>query len=107
MLLADHTGRAGALPGVTVLRLVDGVLTPAAVCDPADGPHTIVELRRPGDPADALRALAPAAQSWTGRGQLTVRVPAERADALLAAALSTGCSVLGRGACGCPVSEAG
>jgi ABC-2 type transport system ATP-binding protein len=95
MILADHTGRAGALPGVTVLRLVDGVLTPAAVGQPVDGAHTVVELRCPGDTADALRVLAPAGESWTGRGQLTVRVPAERGDALLAAALSAGCSVLG------------
>jgi energy-coupling factor transporter ATP-binding protein EcfA2 len=95
MLVADHTGRAGTLPGVTVLRLVDGVLTPVAVGQPVDGAHTVVELRCPGDSADALRALAPAGETWTGRGQLTVRVPAERGDALLAAALAAGCSVLG------------
>ncbi|MEN3265389.1 MAG: type transport system ATP-binding protein [Pseudonocardia sp.] len=95
MLVADHTGRAGTLPGVTVLRLVDGVLTPVAVGQPVDGAHTVVELRCPGDSADALRALAPAGESWTGRGQLTVRVPAERGDALLAATLAAGCSVLG------------
>ncbi|GAA1321484.1 ABC transporter ATP-binding protein [Pseudonocardia xinjiangensis] len=97
MLLADHSGRAGALPGATVLRLADGVLTPAAMdagTDAADGVQTVVELRCPGDPTDVLRALPPVAECWTVRGQLTVRVPAERGDALLAAALAAGCSVL-------------
>lgn len=91
LLVADHTGRADLLPAAVVLRLAGGV--PAA--DPVGGPHTVVELACPGDPADALAALAPLAQYWTDQGQLTVRVPTDRGDALLAAALSAGCSVLG------------
>jgi ABC-2 type transport system ATP-binding protein len=105
LLLADHTGRAGALPGATVLRLADGVLTPvaeedtgtgtgAASGDPVDGAQTVVELRCPGDPTDVLRALPPVVECWTVHRQLTVRVPAEHGDALLTAALSAGCSVL-------------
>jgi ABC-2 type transport system ATP-binding protein len=54
--------------------------------------------------AESARGAGMLLADHTGRAGA---LPVERADALLAAALSAGCSVLGRGACGCPVSEAG
>lgn len=94
LIVADHLGRAGELPGAEVLRLADGQLSPARVAVRHEL-HTVVELRCPGDPALALRALPPVRESWSGPGSLTVRVPVERGDTLLAAALATGCSVIG------------
>jgi ABC-2 type transport system ATP-binding protein len=94
LLVADHTGRAVGLPGATVFRLAQGVLAAEAV-SPREAPHTVVELRCPGDPAELLRGLPGVRESWLGAGSLTVRVPAERGDGLLAAALARGCSVLG------------
>jgi hypothetical protein len=96
MLLADHTGRAGALPAATVLHLADGVLSPAAVeRDAGAAGHTVVELLCPDGVADVLRRLPPVDDCRTGPGWLVVRVPTRRGDALLAAALAVGCSVVG------------
>jgi ABC-type uncharacterized transport system ATPase subunit len=98
LLVTDHTGRAAALPDAVVLRLADGRLVPgsatAVVGTHADG-STVVELRCPGEPDDALRALPGVQEAWTGPGSLTVRVPVGGGDALLVAALRHGCSVLG------------
>jgi ABC-2 type transport system ATP-binding protein len=97
LLVTDHTGRAASLPAARVLRLAGGVLSPEPITEPIPERMglTVVELRCPGDPADALRALPAVQDSWIGRGSLTVRVPAARGDGLLAAALACGCSVLG------------
>jgi ABC-2 type transport system ATP-binding protein len=92
-LVADHTGRAAALPGAAVFRLAGGVLARAAA-PAAEVAHTLVELRCPGDPAEALRGLPGVRESWLGPGSVTVRVPSDRGDGLLAAALARGCSVL-------------
>lgn len=94
LLVADHTGRAAALPGAAVFRLARGVLATEAVAPP-EVRHTVVELWCPGDPAEVLRNLPGVRESWLGAGSLTVRVPVERGDGLLAAALARGCSVLG------------
>jgi ABC-2 type transport system ATP-binding protein len=93
VLIADHTGRAAELPGSTVLQMANGRLGPAAV-EARRVAHTVVELRCPGAPAAALRALPPVRESWTSADSLTVRVPVDRGDTLLAAALAAGCSVL-------------
>jgi ABC-type multidrug transport system ATPase subunit len=94
LLVADHTGRAAALPGAAVFRLAHGVLAAEAAAPP-EVRHTVVELWCPGDPAEVLRGLPGVRASWLGAGSLTVRVPADRGDGLLAAALARGCSVLG------------
>jgi ABC-2 type transport system ATP-binding protein len=93
VLVADHTGRAAALPGAAVFRIAHGVLAPEVVAPP-EAAHTVVELWCPGDPTEVLRGLPDVRDSWAGAGSLTVRVPAERGDGLLAAALARGCSVL-------------
>ncbi|MHA6626812.1 ATP-binding cassette domain-containing protein [Pseudonocardia sichuanensis] len=93
LLVADHTGRAAALPDAVVFRLAGGVLA-RETATPRQVPHTLVELRCPGDPAEALRGLPAVRESWLGPGSVTVRVPADRGDGLLAAALARGCSVL-------------
>jgi hypothetical protein len=54
----------------------------------------LIELRCPGDSAAALRGLPPVVDAWPDRKALTVRVAAGRTDAVLAAALAAGCSVL-------------
>jgi ABC-2 type transport system ATP-binding protein len=99
LLVADHTGHGAALPGVSVLRLSDGRLVPDAADEGGgrapDAGSTFVELRCSGDPGAALCVLPPVQESWTGPGSLTVRVPVARGDALLAAALGHGLSVLG------------
>ena len=90
LLLADHTGRAAALPGANRLRLVDGRLA-------GDQPRpewTTVVLRCPGDPAAVLAALPPVTRHWDEDGLLGLRLPATGGDALLAAALVQGCSVI-------------
>ncbi|TQM06167.1 ABC-type multidrug transport system ATPase subunit [Pseudonocardia kunmingensis] len=93
LLVADHTGRAAALPDAAVFRLAGGVLARETAA-PRQVPHTLVELRCPGDPAETLRGLPAVHESWLGPGSVTVRVPADRGDGLLAAALARGCSVL-------------
>ncbi|TWF76732.1 ABC-type multidrug transport system ATPase subunit [Pseudonocardia hierapolitana] len=93
VLVADHTGRAAQQAGAAVFRLSRGVLAPEAVAPPGAA-HTVVELSCPGDPAEALRGLPDVRESWLGVGSLTVRVPVDRGDGLLAAALARGCSVL-------------
>jgi ABC-type multidrug transport system ATPase subunit len=96
LLVADHTGRAGALPAATVLRLAGGVLSPAAVeSDMHATGHTVVELLCPDGAADTLRRLPPVDDCRTGPGWLVVRLPARHGDALLTAALAAGCSVVG------------
>lgn len=94
LLVADHTGRAAALPAAAVFRIERGALAPEAVAPP-EAVHTVVELSCSGDPADVLRGLPGVRESWLGAGSLTVRVSVERGDGLLAAALARGCSVLG------------
>lgn len=58
------------------------------------GVHAVVELRCPVDPAAVVARLPPVTNWWSDGPVLTVRVRAGRGDALLAAALATGCSVL-------------
>ncbi|MFC4950424.1 ABC transporter ATP-binding protein [Pseudonocardia sp. GCM10023141] len=95
IIVTDHGGRADGLPGALVMRMAAGVLTADVMAGRRDPGHSVIELRCPGAPADALRGLPPVGESWFGPGRLTVRVPADRGDALLAAALAGGCSVLG------------
>jgi ABC-2 type transport system ATP-binding protein len=94
LLVADHTGRAGQLAGARTHRLVDGVLAeqPAAPGEP--DAWAAVVLRCPVPAAEALAALPPVTGSWDDAGLLGVRLPAARGDALLAAALALGCSVV-------------
>jgi ABC-2 type transport system ATP-binding protein len=94
LLVADHTGRAAALPGAAVFRIAGGRLAPETGTASLRVAHTVVELRCPGDPAETLRGLPGVRESWLGTGSLTVRVSADRGDGLLAAALARGCSVL-------------
>jgi len=92
VLVADHTGRAARLPRIRVLRLHAGRLVDEP---PRAGPEVVITLRCPADPATVAAAL-PHAGQWRSAGAvLTVRLPAARGDALLAAALARGCSVLG------------
>ncbi|WP_214404449.1 ATP-binding cassette domain-containing protein [Pseudonocardia lacus] len=95
LLVADHTGRAGQLAGARTYRLSGGLLEPEDV--PRGQPDTwaTVLLRCPSAPAAALAALPPVADSWDEDGLLGLRLPAARCDALLAAALAMGCSVVG------------
>jgi ABC-2 type transport system ATP-binding protein len=94
LLVADHTGRAAGLPGVSMARLHDGVLVPEPVHPARACAQTVIELRCPGDPGAVLRHLPRVTSSWTGPGTLTVRLPADQGDALLSAAIAGGCSVL-------------
>jgi ABC-type uncharacterized transport system ATPase subunit len=94
LLLADHTGRAGLLPGVRRFRLVDGVLAQDPAVNAAQPEWTTVVLRCPGDPAEMLAALPAVTRSWDEDGLLGLRLPADRGDALLAEALERGCSVI-------------
>jgi ABC-2 type transport system ATP-binding protein len=94
LIVADHLGRAGGLPGAEVVRLAGGLLTSAGAGVRREA-HTVVELRCPGDPVVALRALPPVRESWTSTDSLTVRVPVDRGDTVLSAALAAGCSVIG------------
>lgn len=93
VLVADHTERMAGLDGVGVREPVAGRLVEVAA-PAADVGTAMIELRFPGPPADALRELPPVVDAWTEAGQLTVRVRTDRSDALLSAALSTGCQVL-------------
>lgn len=90
LLVADHSGQAAAIAAVRLVRFVDGVL---AAADPPS-PVTVVELRCPGDPRAVLHALPPVLDQVVTDGTLTVRVPVEHGDALLAAALALRCSVV-------------
>jgi ABC-type multidrug transport system ATPase subunit len=96
MLIADHTGRAGQLAGARIFRLGDGLLAeqPTEPDERADDGWATIVLRCPAAPAEALAALPPVAGSWDEDGLLGVRLPAARGDALLAAALAMGCSVV-------------
>ena len=95
MIVTDHGGRADGLPGAVVMRMTEGRLARETSVGRRDPGHSVIELRCPGAPADALRGLPPVGESWFGPGRLTVRVASDRGDALLAAALAGGCSVLG------------
>ncbi|MBW0115500.1 ABC transporter ATP-binding protein [Pseudonocardia abyssalis] len=90
VLVTDHTGRGAATAGAEVRRLAAGRLQRV----PPPVAHAVVELRCPVDPAVAVTRLPPVTGWWSDGPVLTVRVPAERGDALLAAALAAGCSVL-------------
>lgn len=102
LVIADHTGRAAALPGATTHRLADGRLSPLGVApsrvaqgdsrvDPdAAPPWTVIEVvcrDRAVPPPAAERA------HWNGV-VLVVVVAARDVDAWLRAALASGCSVL-------------
>ena len=88
MLIADHTGRVAQLPDARVYRLDDGTLGPA---DRAVTEWTTVVLRCPPD----LAGLPPVTRSRRlDDGLLELRLPAADGDALLADALSRGCSVI-------------
>jgi len=95
LLVADHTGRAARSPGARTHRLSDGSLTEQPAPSREPDTHVVVVLRCPSTRAAALAALPPVAASWDEGGLLGVRLPAARGDALLAAALAVGCSVVG------------
>ncbi|QJY45185.1 ATP-binding cassette domain-containing protein [Pseudonocardia broussonetiae] len=91
LLVADHSGRAGGLAGAARWSLSAGRLAPGPA---PEAPRTVVVLRCPGDLAAVVARLPPSARC-SGEGPvLTVRVPVAGGDALLAAALGAGCSVL-------------
>lgn len=91
LLVTDHTGRSGGLAGAARWSLAAGRLAPGPA---PEAPRTVVVLHCPGEPARILARLPPAAR-WSRDGPvLTVRVPVDGGDALLAAALAAGCSVL-------------
>jgi ABC-2 type transport system ATP-binding protein len=93
VLVADHTGRMAALPGARAFGLVEGMLVESPPPEPEHG-TALIELRC-RDGADAvLRGLPPVVDAWPDRDELIVRVAAGRSDAVLAAALAAGCSVL-------------
>jgi ABC-type Mn2+/Zn2+ transport system ATPase subunit len=94
LLVADHSGRAGRLPGAHTVRVVDGRLADVAVDEPVVEAWSTVVLRCPVDPAQTLAALPGVTRSWREDGLLGVRLPAAGGDALLAAALQLGCSVI-------------
>jgi hypothetical protein len=95
LLLADHSGRAARLPAARTVRVVEGRLIEVALTEPAAGRlWSTVVLRCPADPARTLAALPEVSRSWDEDGLLGVCLPAERGDALLAAALGLGCSVV-------------
>jgi ABC-type multidrug transport system ATPase subunit len=94
LLVADHTGRAARLPGARTLRVVDGLLVEVPVDEPVVEAWSTVLLRCPVDPAQTLAELPRVARSWQEDGLLGVRLPATGGDALLAAALQLGCSVI-------------
>jgi ABC-2 type transport system ATP-binding protein len=95
VLVADHTGRASRLPRARTVRLVDGGLAEVAVEPPAVPAWATVLLHCPAGPARTLAALPAVSRSWDEDGLLGVRLPAAHGDALLAAALELGCSVVG------------
>jgi len=95
LLVADHTGRAAGLAGALTYRLADGSLTAQPAPRREPDTHATVVLRCPSTHAEALASLPPVAGSWDEGGLLGVRLPAARGDALLAAALAIGCSVVG------------
>jgi ABC-2 type transport system ATP-binding protein len=94
LLVADHSGRAGRLPGARTVRVVDGNLIDVPADAPVVEAWSTVVLRCPADPARTLAALPPVTRSWQEDGLLGVRLPAAGGDALLAAALQLGCSVI-------------
>ncbi|MCO1659157.1 ATP-binding cassette domain-containing protein [Pseudonocardia humida] len=100
LLVADHTGRAGQLPGARTHRLADGVLVEQPAAPRGPEAWATVVLRCPGPAARTLAALPPVACSWDEDGLLGLRVAAAHGDALLAAALAMGCSVVSVGKAG-------
>ncbi|HEY0815115.1 MAG TPA: ATP-binding cassette domain-containing protein [Pseudonocardia sp.] len=94
LLIADHSGRAGRLPGAHTVRVADGLLADVPRDEPAVEAWSTVVLRCPVDPAQTLAALPAVTRSWQEDGLLGVRLPAAGGDALLAAALGLGCSVI-------------
>jgi ABC-type multidrug transport system ATPase subunit len=99
VLVSDHTGAARRLPGAVVHRLAGGALsqvdTARTTSANVDGVETLVhvELDWPGEPAALLQACGGAVVVTADRGRITLRVPVQASDALLAEALRLGCSV--------------
>jgi ABC-2 type transport system ATP-binding protein len=93
-VIADHSGRAAALPGATTHRLHHARLTDQADETVAFPGWTHIELNCRG-PADVVVRRLPAAVTarCTGHGLHAV-VGTPHADAWLAAALAQGCSVV-------------
>jgi ABC-2 type transport system ATP-binding protein len=94
LLVADHSGRAGRLPGAQTVRVADGLLADVPSEELVVEAWSTVVLRCPADPARTLAALPAVTCSWQEDGLLGVRLPAAGGDALLAAALGLGCSVI-------------
>jgi len=102
VLIAAHSDRGRALPGVTVRRLARGALhheRPDPPTAPVEQGREVmtVELRCPGSVADTVACLPPQA-TVRGRashdGVVRVEVAGGLGDVLLEAALEAGCSVL-------------
>ncbi|WP_433798954.1 ABC transporter ATP-binding protein [Actinomycetospora sp. CA-084318] len=88
VLVADHSGRAAALPGAVVHRLADGTLTRVV---PRPVGRTRIAVSCDGRTAAAL----PPVTTRRHEGDvLVVTVPAPDVDRWLASALAAGCSVV-------------
>lgn len=108
VLVADHTGAARQLANVTPLRLTNAALVPegpagmaapggseaAANTASAGLEGMTVELGCGGDPAKVVGLLPAVSRWWAVPGGLVLRLPGAEGDALIAAALRHGCSVL-------------
>jgi ABC-2 type transport system ATP-binding protein len=101
VLVTDHTGRAGTLPGVRRVALVQGRVQPLIAADRVSGvfsappggsgPVAVRVVLRSSDPVGLRERLGvPAAVEGS---RLLLRVDADRSDALLLAALRWGGSV--------------
>ncbi|AEA22917.1 ABC transporter related protein [Pseudonocardia dioxanivorans CB1190] len=99
VLVADHTAHGPRLAGAQVYRVEAGTLRPEEPAPVADE-ITVIELAGDGDPRAAVRTLPPGAETRVVPGpgpaswRLRLRVPASEGDAVLAAAIARGATVL-------------
>lgn len=99
VLVADHTAHGPRLAGARVFRVDAGTLRPEEATPQSDE-ITLIELAGDGDPRSAVRALPPGTEtrvvpaSGSATWRLRLRVPASEGDAVLAAALARGATVL-------------
>ncbi|RTL64309.1 MAG: ATP-binding cassette domain-containing protein [Pseudonocardiaceae bacterium] len=99
VLVADHTAHGPRLAGATVLRVEAGTLRPEEAPPPVDE-VTVIELAGDGDPRSAVRSLPPGSESRVVPGpgpaswRLRLRVSSADGDAVLAAAIARGATVL-------------
>ena len=94
VLVTDHTGEAGRLPGARKATLrSDGRLGPPSAATPPRTTGVLVEVTCRADPRAVLDRLPPARVDELAPGRMTVRLEPRHSDAWLSAALAAGCSV--------------